>query len=97
MLHCCFLRRQLAEEFAIASRRYAESVVRLTRLGFTEAEYLNLAEQAVQAQHLSEAASAAFEEHVDSHRCFNGDTDKPSPANETKGKENSFETASGRR
>jgi hypothetical protein len=88
LLHCCFLRLQLAEEFATASRRYAESVVRLTRLGVTGPDYLRLEQQASEAQNLSEAASAAFEEHVARHRCLDNEQGEPSTANATNRKQN---------
>jgi hypothetical protein len=67
---CCEVRRQLAEQFAIAARLYAETVVDLTTIAdIAQADYKRLCEAAEEAQRRSEAACVAFEEHVDSHRC----------------------------
>jgi hypothetical protein len=69
MYACCELRRQLAEEFAIAARLYAEAVVLLTRHPTKSAQsYNRLLEATEKAHNRSEAAAMAFEEHVASHQ-----------------------------
>ena len=73
MKRCCEVRRKLAEEFATAARLYAEAVVALTRFQTKEGEYDRCREAAEQAQVRTRQASAAFEEHEDSHRCASGD------------------------
>jgi hypothetical protein len=70
--HSCEVRRKLAEEFSTAARLYAEIVVNLAVSGITQADYTRLRKAAEEAQNRSQAASAAFEEHVDLHRCFDG-------------------------
>jgi hypothetical protein len=71
MGHCCEERRRLAEQFAINARLYADAVVNLTRMqNMTAEEYVELRSAAEQAQWRTERARAAFEEHVDLHRCW---------------------------
>jgi hypothetical protein len=67
----CEVRRQLARQFAIAARLYAEAVVMLTRDPGTVSnwDYGRLREAAEQAQARSESTGRAFEKHVDSHKC----------------------------
>jgi len=68
---CCEMRRQLAEQSAIAARLYAESVALLTRPAGMKSpeEYDLLRKGPDEAQRRAEATGLAFEEHVDSHRC----------------------------
>jgi hypothetical protein len=73
-------RRQLAEQFAIAARLYADSVALLTRDNgmmpsdkdngmMPSDKYHRLRKAAEEAQRRAELAGKSFEEHVDSHRC----------------------------
>ena len=62
----------MANEFAIAARLYAETVVALARSGISRDEYVRLCKITEAAHKRSEAACVAFEEHVDGHRCFEG-------------------------
>ena len=67
---CCELRQKLAVQFAVHARLYAEAVVNLTQIGgMTHEQYYRLREAAQKAQVRAEKASAAFEEHVEWHRC----------------------------
>jgi hypothetical protein len=68
---CCEIRRQLADGFSTAARLYAEAVVDLAVSGISQEEYIRQCSRAKDAQLRAEAASVAFEEHVDFHRCFN--------------------------
>ena len=70
---CCEIRRKLAEEFATAARLYGESVVELAS-SISNGDYARLCKKTQEAQDRSEAASVAFEEHVDLHRCFGSGT-----------------------
>jgi hypothetical protein len=71
MQDCCEIRRQLADQFSISARLYAEAVVNLAVSSISQEEYIRLCRRAKDAQRRAEAASVAFEEHVDLHRCFN--------------------------
>ena len=63
---------RLAGHFAIAARLYAEAVVAFTQNGVASMDqYQQLHEITVAAQRRCAAACAAFEEHVDVHRCSN--------------------------
>ena len=66
---CCKLRRELADQFAIAARLYAEAVVIFTHNEFHGPQFEELRERAREAQDHSEKARVAFEEHVASHGC----------------------------
>jgi len=67
---CCELRRQLAEQFAIAARLYAEAVVLVTRdPQVMEGDYQRLCKEVMRAQARAESAGLAFEEHVSLHQC----------------------------
>lgn len=68
----CELRRRLADEFSIAARLYAEIVVRLTTSHASEAGYVHLQRMTREAQQRSQDAFIAFEQHLESHRCFDG-------------------------
>ena len=61
-------RKQLAEQFAIAAREYAEVAVAYVTLGGS-GDYLFMRKKAKEAQRCADAAFMAFEEHIDSHRC----------------------------
>jgi len=66
----CQMRRELAEQFAISARLYAEAVVMLTRPSVAPRRgYEDLRAAAVDAQRRAEGAAAAFEEHVETHNC----------------------------
>ena len=67
----CATRRQLADEFAIAARLYAEAVVLLTRESGTMArtEYARLREAVDEARQQADSMGMAFDEHVESHQC----------------------------
>ena len=69
---CCEIRRKLADEFSTAAGLYAETVVNLAVSGTSQNEYIRLCRLAEDAQRRSEAASVAFEDHVELHRCLNG-------------------------
>jgi hypothetical protein len=70
MEQCCHVRRNLAQEFSIAARLYAEAAVNAATLGTSKESHAHLCELAREAQDKSEAAFCAFEKHVDSHRCL---------------------------
>ena len=70
---CCEIRRKLAEEFATAARLYGERVVSLVSITSNN-EYVRMSKIAHEAQDRSEAAFIAFEEHLKSHRCYDGGT-----------------------
>jgi len=63
---CCRTRRELANQFAIAARLYAEAVVMLTSAS-PQQNYSHLRDKAHEAQRRAETIRVAFEEHVDSH------------------------------
>jgi hypothetical protein len=64
---CCHLRRELANEWSISARLYAEAVVNLTTGNGDGFEKLRLAAREAQAR--AEASCVLFEEHVASHGC----------------------------
>jgi len=66
---CCAVRRDLANEFAISARLYAEAVVILTRGVTSESNFEKLRIAARRAQERAELARVAFEEHVAGHGC----------------------------
>ena len=66
---CCQVRRQLADDFATASRLYAEAVVILAGSVDSGAEFESLRKLAREAQERAETAREAFETHVVSHHC----------------------------
>jgi len=68
---CCEIRRQLAEQFAINARLFAEAVVILTRdpAVMVPGEYERLCAAAAQAQTRAESAGSRFREHIVSHGC----------------------------
>jgi hypothetical protein len=70
-IHCCEIRRKLAEQFATAARLYDEAVAAFSSTPFTvsQGEYNRLRKVAEEAQGRAEAIGGAFEEHVESHRC----------------------------
>jgi hypothetical protein len=59
----------LAEKFALATRQYAESAVRLAISGKSGIDFTGLRDQTIKAQGRSEVAFRAFTEHVASHQC----------------------------
>lgn len=70
----CSIRRKLAEEFAIATRLYAEAVADLAKITHLSQssgvkEIHDLFSRVEQAQRRSEAIGRAFKEHIDQHRC----------------------------
>jgi len=69
----CWTKRRLAEQFAIAARLYAEAVVLLTcPTGGVPRDYGRLLESVEAARKELEDSGAAFQEHVESHRCERG-------------------------
>ena len=66
---CCDVRRELATEFAISARLFAEAVAILTQSSSVMADIEQLHTAAQKAQERSEHARVAFEEHVRGHRC----------------------------
>ena len=77
MRSSCAIRRKLAEEFATATRLYAESAIRLACSGKSAVDYACLRDQTIEAQGRSEVAFKGFNEHIASHQCgetmHNGD------------------------
>ena len=69
MTSSCAVRRRLAEEFAFATRLYAESAVRLATSGKSGIDFTRVRDQTIKPQDRSEVAFRAFTEHVASHRC----------------------------
>ena len=69
----CELRLQLAEAFAITARLYAETAVNFVS-DISQEDYIRLCRRAEEAQERSEAAYAAYEEHLDLHRCWNANS-----------------------
>jgi hypothetical protein len=67
---CCEVRRQLAETFAIAARLYAEIAVNFGVSGISQEDHMRLCRRAEEARERSQTACVAYEEHVDSHRCW---------------------------
>ena len=67
----CHSRDRLADEFAIATRRYYEAVLTITRNHVERSanEYGQLRKAAEEARDRSEGMRIAFDEHIDSHRC----------------------------
>jgi hypothetical protein len=65
----CELQRTLAQEFALATRLYAEAVVALTELrgSATNSQELHLNCQT--ARRRAEEARVAFEDHLRNHQC----------------------------
>jgi len=63
---CCEAGRQLAEQFAISARLYAEAVVMLT-CNFSSEDYRRLQTDADEARQRSEDTRLAFEEHLKLH------------------------------
>jgi hypothetical protein len=59
----------LAEKFALATRQYAESAVRLAISGKSGIDFTGLRDQTIKAQGRSEVAFRALSEHVASHQC----------------------------
>jgi hypothetical protein len=66
-ISCCELRRQLAEQFAVAARLYSEAAAILA-LNASAARHFALREKVQEAQQRAEAAFVALEEHFVSHR-----------------------------
>ena len=69
MTSSCAVRRRLAEKFALATRQYAESAVRLAISGKFGIDFTRLRDQTIKAQGRSEVAFRALSEHVASHQC----------------------------
>ena len=67
----CNERRKLAEEFAIATRKYSDAVAELASLrGATiEAQYQKLRVVADQARQDSESTGMELQRHIASHGC----------------------------
>jgi hypothetical protein len=70
---CCAIRLKLAEEFATAARLYGECVAYLAS-SISSGDYVRLCKRTQEARDRSDAASIAFEEHVEFHRCYDGGT-----------------------
>ena len=77
----CEVRRQFSEAFAIAACLYAEIAVNLAISGISQEEYIRLCRRAEEAQKSSEVACAAYEEHVDLHRCWDANSASQNIAN----------------
>jgi hypothetical protein len=69
MKECCETRRQLAEQFAIAARVYAEVAVAFGSTDLSRDDYIRLSGSALEAQARAHTAFAAFEKHVQLHGC----------------------------
>jgi hypothetical protein len=67
---CCTTRRRLAEEFAITARLYAEIVADLSSSRISKEDQNRLPETVRDAQNRAEDAFARFEEHLNSHQCW---------------------------
>jgi hypothetical protein len=65
----CHIRRELADQFAIAARLYAEAVAVLTQTTHSKTDFERLRNGVREAHDLTEAARAAFEKHVLAHSC----------------------------
>ena len=65
----CIVGRQLADQFAISARLYAEAVVNLTTMGTSPEEYVRLFQNASDTQGRSKAAFIAFDQHMRLHHC----------------------------
>ena len=65
----CPTRRDLAEQFAIAARLYAETVVMFTRGTASGEEFGGLSNSEDEALARLTAARTAFKDHVSSHGC----------------------------
>jgi hypothetical protein len=67
---CCKTAKELAEQFAIAARLYAEAVALFTshKGTLSHAEYNRLVRTVEGAQQRSEAIGVAYEEHMALHR-----------------------------
>jgi hypothetical protein len=63
--------RELADQFAIYARLYAEAVVAFTRNPATMSpeKYIRLKAAVEDAQRRAEMMGIAYEDHIDSHRC----------------------------
>jgi hypothetical protein len=70
----CEVRLKLAETFAITARLYAEIAVNFAVVGISQEDYIRLCQRAEEAQERSQAAYVAYEEHVDSHRCWDANS-----------------------
>jgi hypothetical protein len=70
----CEFRSQLAERFAIATRKYAEAAVRLGGVHIQQTAYPELFENAEVAQRQAETARDALKAHIDEHQCGSGET-----------------------
>ncbi len=70
---CCEMRRQLSEQFAIAARLYGDAVIALTTSSNSQLDHARLCRKAQEMKERAEAAMMVFEEHVDSHRCYDGE------------------------
>ncbi len=72
----CMDRRTLGEQFATATRLYAEAVVALTcnEATMSPRDYYTFREIVKQAYVRSEAIARAFDEHVESHQCVGMDS-----------------------
>ena len=65
----CRARRELADQYAISARLYAETVVLLTRNPTTGQKFEGLCRTAHEVWDRMEAARLAFEEHARTHGC----------------------------
>jgi len=65
----CRARRQLADQYAISARLYAETVVILTRDPTTGQAFEGLCRSAHEVWDRMEAARLAFEAHARTHDC----------------------------
>ena len=70
----CEIRLKLAETFAITARLHAEIAVNFAVVGISQEDYIRLCRRAEEAQKRSEVACAAYEEHVDLHRCWDANS-----------------------
>lgn len=65
----CAIRRTLAEQFALAARRYAETAVSLAVMETSGPDYVRLRDSTVEAQRRAESAFTLFIQHIASHEC----------------------------
>lgn len=69
---CCTRRRELAETFATTARLFSDAAVKLAASDLSDDEHVRLSEATAAAQQRAVHALVSYEEHVDSHRCWDG-------------------------
>jgi hypothetical protein len=67
---CCTAKRRLAEEFAMTARQYAEIVANLSSSRISKEDQSRLFEIVREAQNRAEDVFARFEQHLNSHQCW---------------------------